>query len=60
MAQNMRVNLSETERANLEARLNKGIHHARVLTRARILLLANRSVGMVLNYTLAFKIHSGV
>jgi hypothetical protein len=45
MAQTMRVYLSETERANLEARLKKGIHRARVLTRARVLLLADRSDG---------------
>ena len=45
MAQTMRVYLSETERANLQARINKGIHRAPVLTRARILLLADRSDG---------------
>ena len=45
MAQTMWVYLSETERANLEARLKKGIHRARVLTRARILLLADRTDG---------------
>ena len=45
MAQTMRVYLSETERANHEAHLKKGIHRARVLTRARILLLADRTDG---------------
>jgi hypothetical protein len=45
MAQTLRVYLSETERADLEARISKGIHRARVLTRAHVLLLADRSDG---------------
>jgi transposase len=45
MTQNMRVYLSTEERQHLETRIKKGIHSARVLTRARILLLADRSDG---------------
>jgi putative transposase len=45
MEQNMRVYLSPEERQYLETRIKKGIHSARLLTRARILLLADRSDG---------------
>ena len=45
MAQSMRVYLSEAERADLESRLKNGIHRSRFLTRARILLLADRTDG---------------
>ena len=41
----MRVYLSPEERQYLETRIKKGIHSARLLTRARILLLADRSDG---------------
>ena len=41
----MRVYLSPEERQYLETRIKKGIHSSRLLTRARILLLADRSDG---------------
>lgn len=41
MAQTLRVYLSETERADLQTRINKGIYRARVLTRARHTHLVN-------------------
>jgi transposase len=45
MGQHRHVQLSENERTELEQLIRSGVHSARVIGRARILLLADRSQG---------------